>query len=678
MTSIPQVGWVGKWAKVYDPRKDTTYPGGSGAHRSGDEATWEWSENPYLHALTWLIGRRQNGKMMLGVGAPIAGIIVDQFVEGANVADANGWTMAGVVYSTDDKWNVLKLILQAGGGEPLRLGAQIGCLVYTPKVSLATISVGDVVGDATVQATQSRRDRINAVVPRYMVEQGVTTYQSTSNTTTYAYNLQTATSWGIQPASPVIVPEYVAFDGKVRQKEIEFSLVTQLNQAVQLARYAIENAREFGPITLPLKLRWMGYKPGDVVTANLPELGLNGQDILLLNRALSPQNGTVTMTARSETAAKHAFALGQTGTAPPTPSVSGKPLLPIPGPAAWAATGGVVTAANGTTQPVINLVGAVDAEAVDSVVIEYRTSTGSLDTTAGWTTATSLPAPTQQFALTGLRDNGYYDVAVSYRCGPATGDRLILGPVSCGVTNVPWLGVVGVGRPQDGATRNVPRGEWNAITLYGQGDIVTYLGSSYPRGRERPGWHLPDQCGLLGPARGAGSDRRCWRPRGRRPDRRDGAARRARRRRRQSIAHHTHRDVGTSALQRKRHVSGRRHPVQCGHPKQRHRGDRVAAARRERFNGIPGIDVGFRRYLGRRKFEPGREQRRHVGGRSRRADDSQGRDDRVILGRSGRLWLRELRRHPDPACCRRRGRHSGSARREWPAGLCACRLCRQR
>ncbi|MDF1506371.1 hypothetical protein PYV61_25680, partial [Roseisolibacter sp. H3M3-2] len=100
-----------------------------------------------------------------------------------------------------------------------------------------------------------------------------------------------------------------------------YTLVQAVNHAAQLARYDIQNSREFGPIQIPLKLRWMGYKPGDCVTAHLPESRLEHQPILLMNRSLDPGSGVVTMAARSETAAKHAFALGQTTTPPPTPAL---------------------------------------------------------------------------------------------------------------------------------------------------------------------------------------------------------------------------------------------------------------------------------------------------------------------------------------------------------------------
>ncbi|MDQ5915938.1 MAG: hypothetical protein QG584_1831, partial [Pseudomonadota bacterium] len=140
---VPEPEWIGKWVKVYDPRKDSTYPGGSGSHRALDESTYEWSNNPALHALTWALGRWQNGKKTLGIGAPPATIRTADFVEAANVADANEWTCGGVEWSTDSKWAILKRMLQAGGAEPTMTGAMIGCRVNTPRISIATVTAGD-------------------------------------------------------------------------------------------------------------------------------------------------------------------------------------------------------------------------------------------------------------------------------------------------------------------------------------------------------------------------------------------------------------------------------------------------------------------------------------------------------------------------------------------------------
>jgi hypothetical protein len=410
----PKPQWVLLGVKVYDPRLDSTYPGGSGACRAADETTWVYSENPYLHALTWLIGRRQNGQRVMGVGMPVNGILTAHYVEGANIADANGWKVGGVVYSTDNKWEVLKAILQAGGGEPLRLGAQVGCLVNTPRVSLATITIDDLAqGEVSVTATQRQRDRINGVIPRYRSEDH---------------------EWEIVPGAPVRVASHVTEDGDQRTREIEYALVQvaageTVVQPAQLARYDIENAREFGPISVPLKLRWMGYRPGDCVTANLPESGLNSQPILILNRALEPGTCVVTLTARSETPAKHPFALGQTTEAPSTPSVSGPPLVPTPDFADWSITGTSISS-GGVTVPALVIAGGAPTS-IGSVIFEYRVYTGAgMDPDAGWIAAgVDIPATTSKIVAS-VKSGETYQVSVSYLARGVRGGRLILGPVT--------------------------------------------------------------------------------------------------------------------------------------------------------------------------------------------------------------------------------------------------------
>lgn len=203
-TSMPTCGWRGKGVLCYDPRKDSTYPGGNGAQRADDQTTWAWSNNPFVVGITWCLGWRQNGgKLVAGVGLPASGLILAQFVEGANVADINGWRVGGVKSTTDDKWDVLKDILQTGAGEPLRLGAMLGCIVSTPRVSLATIDRNALAqGDISVVAMQARRDRINALVPRYWSEE-LSTDAATGTTTT---------TWAEVAAEPIIVDAYVAAD----------------------------------------------------------------------------------------------------------------------------------------------------------------------------------------------------------------------------------------------------------------------------------------------------------------------------------------------------------------------------------------------------------------------------------------------------------------------------------
>lgn len=48
-SGLPNMTFVVNGKLCYDPRKDSTQSGGSGAHRYTDETTWEWTSNPALH-----------------------------------------------------------------------------------------------------------------------------------------------------------------------------------------------------------------------------------------------------------------------------------------------------------------------------------------------------------------------------------------------------------------------------------------------------------------------------------------------------------------------------------------------------------------------------------------------------------------------------------------------------
>ena len=449
---VPAPMWTVRGAKCYDPTKDSTYPGGSGPHRMADPAdtaaydaasdTWEWTENPYLLGLRWAHGFWQRDRSnanakyqrVMGMGATWSGIDVAAFVEGRNVALANGWKVGGMIYSGDDKWDTMKKILQAGMGEPLALGARISCLVNAPKVSLAYVTVDDVIGTASVAGTQPRRNRINTITPRYRLE---------------------ANNWQLLPGAPIGVADYVTADRGKRSKVQDYPFIQQTPQVATAVRYDIENAREFGPITLPLKLVWMGYKPGDCVTVTLPEVGLNSQPVLLLNRELDPGSGIVTMTARSETAGKHPFALGQTSVPPPTPGLTGPPLIPVPGPNAWAITATSIQSASGTV-PAIVVEGARDAATIDGIIFDYRKFETGLDDDAGWRGA-GIEAPTTETkVITGVEAEVPYQVSVRYSRAGTRGDRLIIGPVGTDSFAVPWPAVTGPNRPEDNATYGAP------------------------------------------------------------------------------------------------------------------------------------------------------------------------------------------------------------------------------
>lgn len=409
---VPEPAWTGRWVKVYDPRKDSTYPGGSGSHRALDESTYEWSRNPGLHALTWALGRWQNGKRTLGIGAPSATIRFADFVDCANVCDANLWHCGGVEYSTDSKWAILKRILQAGGAEPTMAGAMIGCRVNTPRVAIATVEAEHLLDGLSISTTRSRRDRFNAVIPRYRSEDH---------------------DWEVISGAPIVVPAYVAEDqGYQRTKEIDFPLVqhevgqTDVDgnrQAGQLATYEIVNSREAGPIRFTVGPQFIGVKTGDVVNLNVPEEGLAAQPVLIRSRAIDPATLKITFEAETETTAKHDFALGKTATPPPPFSLTPPDLTPpTPDADLWTLYAG--STSDGV--PGLFIEGVCEFPGADSVLIEYR-----LDSEPDWLTLPKSDASSPvRVSIAPVDGGASYRARLCYQSGSRVGDWLELGPTT--------------------------------------------------------------------------------------------------------------------------------------------------------------------------------------------------------------------------------------------------------
>ncbi|MFZ3483918.1 phage tail protein [Sphingomonas sp. 3-13AW] len=323
-SGFPQTGAVWRGIKLYDPRLDSTFPGGAGSQRWADpanrsafaaaKATWIYSRNPGLHALRYALGTWERDesntaaeyKKTFGIGLSLDGIIIEDFIHLANVCDDNGWTCNGVISEPGDKWANLKSILQAGGAEPCFRNGQLGLRINAPRVALDTITVDDLAdGENVFPAMQSYRDRLNTIIPKYR---------------------EPAQKWEyVATQEPVQVTQFVTEDGEEKSAERQYNLVTNPNQAAQLAGYDLIGGREVGPVELVCKPRLRKYGPGDMLTLNIPEAGemFTDRDFVIINRTVDPATMTVSLTLVSENPNKHAFALGLTGNSPPAIRIPG-------------------------------------------------------------------------------------------------------------------------------------------------------------------------------------------------------------------------------------------------------------------------------------------------------------------------------------------------------------------
>lgn len=307
---IPVHGGVGRWARVYDPRNDSTYPGGEGTHRFGNEDTFQFDRNAALNAITYARGRYAKNpitgaqtKKVVGCGFPFESFDWPQWVAFANTCEANGWNSDGHVYEGPgiSLWDNLKRICAAGAGVPVISGGLLSVRFQSPKVALDTITLEDFAeGERVAPGMRTYKDRVNTMVPKYRSE---------------------ANKWEYVQSEAIRIQAYVDIDGGEEKEEENLTeLVTDKDQAAQLTAYELFNRRELTGITLPCKPRLWGYRLGDAMQVIDDETGINHLCVIAaITKDIA--SATATLTFETETTAKHALALAMTGTAPPPPTL---------------------------------------------------------------------------------------------------------------------------------------------------------------------------------------------------------------------------------------------------------------------------------------------------------------------------------------------------------------------
>lgn len=474
----------------YDPRLDSTYPGGSGPHRWADLTTRTWSQNPYILALNHALGWWSPRGVMFGMGMTIGEIDVQSYIEGANVADANGWTIGGQVLASDGNWPIMTNALASGGGIPNDRGGKLSCYVRSPKVASFTIREDEVLDSRSVQTSTRLNDRFNAVVPVCR---------------------NAANKYEMVAGEVVTVDEWVTLDGGVITEEIKFPLVQNYKQAHQLAAYYACDARETLETEITVKPRALAVEIGDVIEVALPEFQ-DGQNFLVLNKKWDAQAKKVTLYIRSETLEKHAFCLGQSQVAPSQPVL--RPFDPnspsAPPQADWHISANsltqVVEGQAATVIPALVVNGEVRNPNVQRVLIDYRRPITQADvwpegvpsdlteadieyemSEHGWTLATTGSRTATEFVISPLTPQTEFEVSVSFEMMSGIMSRRLILPATTTAQDqaggVRPGGIDWSAPPSTNPITNVPIGlETDGDGLlssnnvrYGTGTLLTHL-----------------------------------------------------------------------------------------------------------------------------------------------------------------------------------------------------------
>jgi hypothetical protein len=400
--------------RVYDWRRDSTYPGGAGPQRLNDPSTWGYNANPILWSVKWLLGLWEgpNGKgapqvdyQVGGIGTRWENIDVAAFTEAANIADTHGWTCAAWPSTDDDKAQVLDAFLQAGGAYYIERAGKASCIHRAaPRVSVAIITAADTAGPIELDTSASYLDRKNTGVATYLSE---------------------ADGWKMTALPEVSSSQWVTEDGgRKRSVPVTYSYVDKAKQAAELMCLGLAHTREGISGRIPLKSYMQGIGPGSAFTITEPEFVLDGLKCLCLETSYDANTGVHTVTFVSETDAKYPYAFGQTPNPPPPPALT--PVDPThvspPLPGDWTITPRP-PAPGGGQLPGFDLGGIVSNETATAVIVEYGpTATGP------WKQAYQGPPTVTTIPIDGLQPGATYYIAVRYQRDQNYSERYVYGP----------------------------------------------------------------------------------------------------------------------------------------------------------------------------------------------------------------------------------------------------------
>ncbi|MFN3474093.1 MAG: phage tail protein [Blastomonas sp.] len=283
-------------ALVYDPRKDSTVPGGSGAHRADDQTTWEWDDdaarNPALQMLWWMLGWKIEGKLAVGGGIPPVRIDLESFITAANLCDedvalAAGGTEPryrsdGVVSEGDGPTVIMDSLKVTMNADLDDVGGKLRLFVFHNDLAtpVADFDEDDIIGAFEYRGHPALDETFNVVRGTYTDPRDVSLYQ--------------------QIDYPQV--ELPSRDGIDRIDTFALAMVQSPSQAQRLAKQRLQRQQYGGVFTTTGQATWWKAQKNSVVRLTFAPRGWTNK-LFRVSDLDHRVDGTVPITLREENAA---------------------------------------------------------------------------------------------------------------------------------------------------------------------------------------------------------------------------------------------------------------------------------------------------------------------------------------------------------------------------------------
>ena len=300
--NVPQrITIVGDGAFVYDPRLDSTVPGGSGSCRANDQSTWIWSDdasrNTALQLVWYLLGWRINGKLAVGKGIPPNRINWPAVITAANICDeavslAGGGTepryRADGVYSEGQRpTDVLDALKAAMNAELDDLDGKIRPFILRNDLAVPqwSFTEDDIIGEFTWEPFTPLDESFNIV-------RG--TYPDPSQNSLYQFL--------DYPEVAVASP-----DGLDRIDAYDLGNVQSVSQCQRLARMRLRRNQFGGIFRATFQATAWKVEKGSVVSGTFAPTGFAGKKFRVASMDIR-EDGLVPLELREEDASIYSWA----------------------------------------------------------------------------------------------------------------------------------------------------------------------------------------------------------------------------------------------------------------------------------------------------------------------------------------------------------------------------------
>ena len=424
----PRFLWIVRGAFCYDARKDSSV-GGSGAHRIDQPATWEYSENPIVTRYKWVRGfyacdrvgdptQLMIGRGLSAIEAPPANVFARANLCDEIVAGEPRYRVGGAISATEAFLDVEEDFAAACAGTIVQ---PEGCVEIDPgeaRAIVATFTDDDLVVGSRVRWNNrmlsiADDEWANTIIPSF---------------------IDPAQKWTEHSAPVRRDPADLIADGGPREQRAMLGFVTWSKQAQRVGEIIRRLGRLPGRGEVTLPPRFANIEEGDWVQWQSDRRFKGATYTFRVEAWASNEKWHHTLTLRQISASVYSDTAplddGSVAYQPPAPPAIGAPAVD-----SWTLTSGYQEA-GGVRTPALIVTGALDDRNARFVRIEYVQGEEAPTPATQWTDDGVTGPDVERREIT-VAAGGTYRVAISYVVDGARGERLILGPVTAGLSTYP-------------------------------------------------------------------------------------------------------------------------------------------------------------------------------------------------------------------------------------------------